>query len=201
MGQAAPASADLGVQYREILTDPIWWFWLFWAAPFFHDKFGVDLKHIGLPLIIIYNLASFGSIAGGWIPTGFARLGCSHNMARKVAMLICALLCCGHGYAAGQQRMDCDCPDRCGRGGASGVFRQSFRAQRRSVPRRAVGSVVGIGGMFGAIAGMLFQAAAGRIEDRYHTYLPLFIAAGAAYLLAIAVIHVLAPRLEPARFE
>ena len=68
-------------------------------------------------------------------------------------------------------------------------------------PRRAVGSVVGIGGMFGAIAGMLFQAAAGRVKDHYHTYLPLFIAAGAAYLLAIAVIHILAPRLEPARFD
>jgi ACS family hexuronate transporter-like MFS transporter len=186
----------------KFLTDPVWWFWLFWAAPFFHDKFGVDLKHIGLPLIVIYNLASFGSIAGGWIPTGFARMGCSHNMARKVAMLICALFVLPV-MATPQVKNEWVAIFLIGVAAAAhqGFSANLFALSGDLFPRRAVGSVVGIGGMFGAIAGMLFQAGAGRVVDRFHSYLPLFVTAGGAYLVAIAIIHMLAPRLEPAHFE
>ncbi len=185
----------------KFLTDPIWWFWLFWASPFFHDKFGVDLKHIGIPLIIIYNLASVGSIAGGWIPTGFARLGWSNNAARKIALLICAvcvlpvtitpkmgnewiaILLIGVAAAAHQ-----------------GFSANLFALSGDLFPRRAVASVVGIGGMFGAIGGMLFQAAAGRIVDHLHSYLPLFVIAGSAYVVAMLIIQILTPRLEMATF-
>ena len=186
----------------KFLTDPIWWFWLFWASPFFHARFGVDLKHIGLPLIIIYNLASVGSIGGGWIPTGFARLGWSANAARKTALLICAvcvlpvmmtpninnewiaILLIGVAAAAHQ-----------------GFSANLFALSGDLFPRRAVGSVVGIGGMCGAVAGMIFQFSAGRIVDHFHTYLPLFVIAGSAYILAVLIIHLLAPRLEPAKFQ
>jgi MFS transporter, ACS family, aldohexuronate transporter len=186
----------------KFLTDPIWWFWLFWAAPFFHDKFDVDLKHIGLPLIVIYNLASAGSIAGGWIPTGLARLGWSHNAARKTSLLICALcvvpvtitpkvgsewfaiLLIGVAAAAHQ-----------------GFSANLFALSGDLFPRRAVGSIVGIGGMFGSIGGMIFQASAGLVVDHLHSYLPLFVVAGSAYLLAVLLIQILAPRLEPATFD
>ncbi|HEX4053380.1 MAG TPA: MFS transporter [Tepidisphaeraceae bacterium] len=186
----------------KFLTDPIWWFWLFWASPFFHDKYHVDLKHIGLPLIIIYNMASVGSIGGGWIPTGFARLGWSNNASRKVALLICALcvlpvmvtpklndewlaiLLIGVAAAAHQ-----------------GFSANLFALSGDLFPRRAVASVVGLGGMFGAIGGMLFQAAAGRVVDRLHSYLPLFVIAGSAYVVAVLFIHLLTPRLEMATFD
>jgi ACS family hexuronate transporter-like MFS transporter len=209
-----PAESPLPVKWAQLaryrqtwafsiaksLTDPIWWFWLFWASPFFHDRFGVDLKHIGLPLIIIYNLASFGSIAGGWIPAGLARLGWSANASRKTALLICgicvlpvmmtplankwiAIFLIGVAAAAHQ-----------------GFSANLFALSGDLFPRRAVGSVVGIGGMCGSFCGMLFQAASGRVVDRFHTYLPLFVVAGSAYLLAVLVIQALAPRLEPVRF-
>jgi MFS transporter, ACS family, hexuronate transporter len=186
----------------KMLIDPIWWFWLFWASPFFHDKFGVDLKHIGLPLIIIYNLATIGSIGGGWIPTGFARLGWSTNLSRKMALLICAIcvvpvtitpninnewmaiVLIGIAAAAHQ-----------------GFSANLFALSGDLFPRRAVGSVVGIGGMLGALGGMAFQASAGRIVDHFHTYLPLFVVAGSAYLLAVLIIQILSPRLKPAVFE
>jgi ACS family hexuronate transporter-like MFS transporter len=198
----APHRQTWAFSVAKFLTDPIWWFWLFWASPFFHDKFGVDLKHIGVPLIIIYNLASIGSIGGGWIPTGFARLGWSVNASRKTALLICAvcvlpvtltprinnewiaILLIGLAAAAHQ-----------------GFSANLFALTGDLFPRRAVGSVVGIGGMFGAIGGMIFQASAGLIVDHYHSYLPLFVVAGSAYLLAIGFIQALSPRLEPARFD
>jgi len=186
----------------KALTDPVWWFWLFWASPFFHDRYGVDLKHIGLPLIVIYNLATVGSIGGGWIPTGFARLGWSNNVARKAAMFICALcvlpvtmvprannewlaiILIGVAAAAHQ-----------------GFSANLFATSGDLFPRRAVASVVGIGGMAGGLAGMLLQASAGRIHDRWHTFTPLFVYAGSAYLLAAIVIQILSPRLEMVTFD
>lgn len=184
----------------KFLTDPIWWFWLFWAAPFFNARYGLDLKHIGLPLVIIYNFATVGSIVGGWISNGLAKLGWSVNAARKTALLICALCVlpvmitpkvgnewlavCLIGIAAAAHQ---------------GFSANLFALSGDLFPQQAVGSVVGIGGMLGAVGGMLFQAAAGRVVDRFHTFLPLFVAAGAGYLLAVLIIQVLSPRLEPVR--
>jgi len=186
----------------KFLTDPIWWFWLFWASPFFHERFHVDLKHIGLPLIIIYNLASIGSIGGGWIPTGFARLGWSRNAARKSALLLCSLCVLpvmvtpdvGNEWIAIFLI------------GLAAAAHQGFSANLFALtgdlfPRRAVGSVVGLGGMLGGVGGMIFQFSAGRLVDRFHTFLPLFIVAGSAYLVATLIIHLLSPRLEEARFD
>jgi ACS family hexuronate transporter-like MFS transporter len=186
----------------KFLTDPIWWFWLFWAPPFFNEHFGVDLKHIGLPLIVIYNMASVGSIGGGWIASGFARLGWTHNMARKSALLICAL---------------CVLPVMCtpfvpfkwvavGLIGLAAAAHQGFSANLFALsgdmfPRQAVGSVVGIGGMFGAIGGMLFQAAAGVVVDKTHSFVILFLIAGSSYILAVLIIQLLAPRLELATID
>jgi ACS family hexuronate transporter-like MFS transporter len=185
----------------KLLTDPIWWFWLFWAAPFFHEHFGVDLKHIGLPLIIIYNLASVGSVGGGWIPTGFARAGWSPNASRKFAMLICAL-CVLPVMATPSVNNKWIAIALIGVAAAAhqGFSANLFALSGDLFPKRAVGSVVGLGGMCGALAGMVFQSAAGRIVERAG-YLPLFIIAGSAYMLAIGIIQALSPRLRSADLE
>src|SRR3954468_23532440 len=75
----------------KFLTDPIWWFYLFWAAKFLSDKFGVDLKAIGPPLIVIYLLADIGSVGGGWVSSWLLKRGWTPNAARKTALLACAL--------------------------------------------------------------------------------------------------------------
>src|SRR5262249_57106035 len=75
----------------KFLTDPIWWFYLFWSAKFFADRFGADLKHIGPPLVVIYLMADVGSIAGGWLSSHLIARGWTANAARKAALLACGL--------------------------------------------------------------------------------------------------------------
>jgi len=184
----------------KALTDPIWWFWLTWVPQFFHDRFSLDLRHIGLPLIIIYNLASVGSIAGGWIPAWFARLGWSANLSRKTALLICGLCVLPVMMTPHTNKWNAIFLIGLAAAAHQGFSANLFALSGDLFPRRAVGSVVGIGGMCGSICGMLFQAASGRVVDHFHTYVPLFVVAGSAYLVAVMFIHALSPRLEPARF-
>jgi MFS transporter, ACS family, hexuronate transporter len=75
----------------KFLTDPIWWFYLFWLPAFFVKKYGLDLKSFGPPIIAIYILSDVGSIAGGWMSSTMIKRGASVNMARKMTMLICAV--------------------------------------------------------------------------------------------------------------
>ena len=98
MGPAMPWRRLLGCRQTwafsvaKFLTDPIWYFYLFWLPSYFSAKFNLNLSHLGLPLIIIYNVSAIGSIGGGWLPAPFRRLGLSPNYARLIAMLVCASL-------------------------------------------------------------------------------------------------------------
>ena len=183
----------------KFLTDPVWWFWLFWSAPYLHDKFGVDIKHIGLPLIVIYCMASVGSIGGGAITAGFARAGFSHNFGRKMGLLICGLLVLpvmAAPFLDNEWGVVCLI-------GLAAAAHQGFSANLFALsgdlfPPQMVGSVVGVGGLFGGVAGIIVPIAAGHIVKSYHTYLPLFIFAGSAYVVAILAIQLLSPRLEQA---
>ena len=74
----------------KFLTDPIWWFYLFWLPSYFSTRFHLNLSHLGLPLIVVYNASAVGSIAGGWLPAPFRRLGFSPANARLAAMFFCA---------------------------------------------------------------------------------------------------------------
>src|SRR6185503_15455354 len=74
----------------KFLTDPIWWLYLFWIPDFLNRQYGLDLKNIGLPLVVIYILADVGSIGGGWISSRLLKNGWTPNKARKLAMFICA---------------------------------------------------------------------------------------------------------------
>jgi ACS family hexuronate transporter-like MFS transporter len=182
----------------KFLTDPVWWFWLFWAAPYLNERFHINIKQIGPPLIVIYLLADVGSIGGGWIASGLARRGCTHNVCRKIAMLVCALCVLPVMAVSKIQNMW---------GvvlliGLSLAAHQGFSANLYALtsdlfPRRVVASVAGIGGVMGAIAAIFMQLAAGRIVDRWHTYLPLLIFAGSAYLAAVLIIQLFSPRLTP----
>jgi ACS family hexuronate transporter-like MFS transporter len=185
----------------KFLTDPIWWFWLFWAAPYLKREFGVDVKHIGLPLVTIYTFAMLGSIGGGYLATGFARLGWTTNMCRKISMLICGSLVLPVMAAPGVHN-EWGVVLLIGVAAAAhqGWSANLFALSSDLFPKRAVGSVVGIGGMMGAVAGILLQAASGRIVDHWG-YLPLFLIAGFAYILAMVVIQMLSPRLEMAKID
>jgi MFS transporter, ACS family, hexuronate transporter len=183
----------------KFMTDPIWWFYLFWVPKFLNAKHGLSLAQIGLPLVAIYVMADIGSVAGGYLSSFFLKHGWPVNRSRKTAMLICACSVVPIVFAstvAGTWSAVVLL-------GLATAAHQGFSANLFTIasdmfPRRAVASVVGIGGFGGAVGGMCIATFTGFLLQLTGRYLPVFILAGSAYLLALAVIHLLSPRLEPA---
>src|SRR5262249_32795500 len=135
----------------KFVTDPIWWFYLYWSAQFFYDRFNADLKSIGPPLVTIYLLADVGSVAGGWLSSWLLGRGWTPNAARKTAMLVCALCVVPVSLAPRVDNMWVAVLLI----GLAAAAHQGFSANLFTLtsdlfPRRAVSSVVGIGGMAGA---------------------------------------------------
>jgi ACS family hexuronate transporter-like MFS transporter len=184
----------------KYLTDPIWWFYLYWVPPFLRQYHGLDLTTIGPPLIAIYIIADVGSIGGGWLSSTFIKRGWSVNRARKTAMLVCALLVTPIVLVSNVKSLWL----AVGLVGLAAAAHQGFSANIFTTvsdmfPRRAVGSVVGIGGMAGAFAGATMAVIVGYIlQVTGGNYRIPFYIAGSAYLLALLIIHLLVPRLEPA---
>jgi len=186
----------------KFMTDPIWWIYLFWLPDFLKKSYGVDLKSIGLPLVIVYLIADIGSVAGGWLSSSLIKRGVNVNRARKTAMLICALAVVPVVFAAKASNVWIAVL-LVGLAAAAhqGWSANLFTTTSDMFPRQAVGSVVGIGGMAGAIGGMLIAKIVGYILQSTGSYVPIFFIAGSAYLLALAIIQLLAPRLEPAPLD
>jgi len=183
----------------KFITDPVWWFLIFWLPKFLNSEHGLTLTDIGPPLVAIYLMADCGSIAGGWIASSFLRRGWSPNRARKFAMLICASLVVPIVFAA-KARSLWAAVALIGLAAAShqGWSANLFTLVSDMFPQHAVVSVVGIGGFGGAVSGMLIATFTGFLLQFTGSYVPLFVMAGSAYLLALLVIHLLVPRLEPA---
>jgi ACS family hexuronate transporter-like MFS transporter len=184
----------------KFLTDPVWWFYLFWVPDFLQRQHGLRLSEIGLPIVTIYLMSDIGSVAGGWFSSLLIKRGASVNRARKTAMLLCALAVLPIVFADQVTSL------------WSAVFiiglaaaaHQGFSANLFTLPSdmfasSAVGSVVGIGGTAGAIGGMVIAKIVGYALQWTGSYKVPFLIAGAAYLLALGFIQLLAPGLERAR--
>jgi ACS family hexuronate transporter-like MFS transporter len=183
----------------KFLTDPVWWFYLYWVPGFLHDKYNLDLTHLGPPLIAIYVAADFGSIFGGWLSTGLLKRGFHLSGARKGAMLICALAVTPVGLIMFTGANLWLTVGLIGLAAAAhqGWSANIFTLPSDTFPRPAVGSVVGLGGMGGAIGGMLVAPAVGMwLDYSGKSYGPLFLGAGSAYLIALLIIHLLIPKVE-----
>lgn len=186
----------------KFMTDPIWWLYLFWIPDFLNRNHGLDLKSIGLPLVVIYLVADVGSIGGGWLSSSLIKRGWTVNWARKLAMFICAVSVVPIMFAAKASNLWV----AVGLVSLAAAAHQGWSANLFTLvsdtfPRRAVGSVVGIGGMAGSIGGMLIALVVGEILQRTGSYVPIFIIAGSAYLVALLIVHLLAPKLEPANVD
>jgi ACS family hexuronate transporter-like MFS transporter len=182
----------------KFLIDPIWWFYLFWIPDFLQRSHGLSLMHIGLPLVVIYVIADIGSVAGGWLSSRLIKSGKTVNFARKITMLLCAVCILPImtvyrveslwgavliiGVAAGAHQ---------------GFSANLFAVPSDVFPSQAVGSVVGMGGMAGAIGGMLIAKIVGYTLQWTGSYMVPFFIAGSAYMAAIACIQLLSPKLEP----
>ncbi|MEM5366870.1 MFS transporter [Paraburkholderia azotifigens] len=186
----------------KFLTDPVWWFYLFWLPKWLNESRGMDMQHIGLPLVVIYAITTVGSIGGGWISSTLLRKGWTVNAARKTAMLICA--CCVLPIAFVSQ-VD-SLWMAVGIVGLAAAAHQGWSANLFTTasdlfPRRALGAVVGIGGMAGSIGGVLFSEVIGQVLQRTGHYWVLFAIGALAYLLALAIMHMLTPRMSPAKLD
>ena len=182
----------------KFLTDPIWWFFLLWLPKFLNTRHGLSLGSLGPPLVAIYVMSDVGSICGGWLSSGLIKKGWSVPQARKTAMLLCALAVVPIVIAASVSSL-WTAVALIGLATAAhqGWSANLFTLASDMFPRPAVASVVGIGGFGGAVGGMLIAAFTGFLLQWTGSYVPVFIMAGSAYLVALAMIQWLAPKLEP----
>jgi ACS family hexuronate transporter-like MFS transporter len=198
------------LQYRQtwsflmakFLTDPIWWFYLFWAPDFLQRKHGLSLTQIGFPLVVIYVISDLGSVAGGWLSSWLIQRGITINASRRLAMLVCAVcvIPVAHAYGAaslwGAVLLI----------GLAAAAHQGFSANLFTVtsdvfPSGAVASVVGIGGTAGAIGGMLIAKFVGYTLQWSGSYRIPFLIAASVYLLALGVMQLITPGLSPVATE
>ena len=203
MGPSTPWVKLLGMRQTwaftiaKFLTDPIWWFYLYWLPSFFSARFHLNLSHLGLPLVIVYNASTIGSIGGGWLPAPFRRLGLSTVNARLVTMLLFACLVAPvflinylHSEWAAIGLLSLAAAAH------QGWSANLFTTASDMFPRSAVGSVTGIGGMAGSVGGFLLANYAGYILQLTHSYATLFAIAASAYLIAMLILVSLAPGLR-----
>lgn len=186
----------------KFLTDPVWWLYLFWIPDFLNRNYGLTLTAVGPPLVVIYLLADVGSIGGGWLSSALLARGWTTNNARKTAMLVCALAVTPIVFASSVDNL-WTAVLLVGLAAAAhqGWSANLFTLTSDMFPRFAIGSVVGFGGMTGAVGGMLIAKVTASILQATGSYVAVFIVAGSAYLVALLVIHLLVPRLEPAKLD
>lgn len=192
--------------FGKLLTDPIWWFYLFWLPAFLKAQYGLEGTALALPVAMVYTIASVGSVFGGWLPLNLIKKGLPVFRARKTSMFIYALGALPVVFAQWLGSMSL----------WLAVFIIGFAASAHQAwsanifttvsdmfPRRAVASVVGIGGMAGAFGGILIARLAGQLFDHYKAlgeietgYYIMFIICGCAYLTAWSIMHFLVPRFK-----
>jgi MFS transporter, ACS family, hexuronate transporter len=184
----------------KFMADPIWWFYLTWLPDFFNSHEALDQKldltTIGLPFLVIYIVSDVGSVFFGWLSSYFLKRGWTLNKARKTTLFICALCVVPISLASTTHSIYVavaliSLATAAHTGWAATMY--TFAADL--FPRNVVASVTGIGGMFGALGGVLLAAVAGIIRVNYG-YFPLFLIAGSSYLLGWGVIHWILPTMK-----
>ena len=200
-GQVIFRKEVLVISFARFLTDPVWWFLLYWLPKFLYNNHGITLTDIGLPLIAIYVFADLGSIVGGWLPTKFINRGMSLDKARKLAMLICAACVVPIIFASQTSSMwlsvaliSLATASHCG------WIANMFTLISDVFPKRAVASVVGVSTFSAVLGSMLVATGVGFILETTGSYFLIFSIAGFMYLLAWLVIKFGIPQIKTVTF-
>ena len=181
----------------KFLTDPVWFLMLFWLPKYFSTTYDVDLKIVLLPMILMYLLSDVGSIAGGWFSSRLIQQGRTPNFARKVTMIMAGLCVLPLLFVTGVSNMWLAVLLI----GIALAGHQAFSTNLLSIPpdmfpKRAVGSVIGLGGFAGGVGGMIMAKSTGLVLDATQgNYTIIFAMCTTVYFLAVAAIHLLSPRL------
>lgn len=182
------------------VTDAVWWFYLFWGAIFLSENFGVKIKEMGLPFLVIYLVADVGSIFGGWLSGAFMRKGWSINKARKMTLLICAIVILPVALVAfTDSKWIAVFLIALGAAGHQAWSANIFTLASDVFPRKAVASVVGIGGMVGAVAGIISNVILGAVLDGADNtgFFWAFLVAGSCYIIVLGLVHIIMPKMTP----
>jgi MFS transporter, ACS family, hexuronate transporter len=195
--------------FGKFMTDGVWWFFLFWLPKYLDAQYGISGEAIMLPLAVLYSMTMFGSIGGGWFPMHYIRKGYKPYDGRMKAMLLIALfplivlLAQPFGYISYWVPVI-----------LIGIGASAHQAWSANIfttvsdmfPKKAVGSVVGIGGMAGGLGGVLISKVGGALFDHYEAlgtietgYTIMFAFCAVAYLLAWIVMKALVPKYAPIR--
>jgi MFS transporter, ACS family, hexuronate transporter len=190
------------------LVSPVWWFYIFWLPKFLKNNHNIDSTVYYLPLLVVYLMADAGSIAGGSLSSWLIKRGASINVARKATFLFCAICVLPVMIVPRVESMwlavliiGLACAAH------AGFAANLFTIVSDTVPRKAISSVVGIGGAASGAGFFVFSTLIGKVLDwtkevyGEKDYMIPFIIAGSAYLVATAIIHLLLPRLEPMAFD
>lgn len=191
----------------KFLTDPIWWFYLFWLPSFLNKEYGMTKMDVALPVAVVYTMTTFGSIFGGWFSGYFIKKGWSEYNARKTAMLIFALVIIPVITAQALGKINPWLAIL-----IIGLAASSHQAWSANIfttasdmfPKKAIASIVGIGGMAGAVGGIIIAKLAGVLFDYYKSinsletgYYIMFFICGFAYILAWVIFYViLIPKMK-----
>lgn len=189
----------------KFLTDPIWWFFLFWLPGYFSDTFQLDLTRPGWPLVIVYTSTTIGSIGGGYLSSWLIKKGWSVYKARKAAMLFFAICVVPVVTARFFHSMWIIVALISLAAAAHQAWSANiFTTASDMFPKKVVSSVVGIGGMAGSVGGIIFQPLVGWVLDYFVKagnkalgYNIIFVICGSAYLTAWVIMHFLLRNRKP----
>ena len=194
------------LKYRQVwafilgmmLSSPVWWFYLFWGPDFFQKQFHLDIKNIGLPLVIIYLVADVGSVAGGWLSSQMIKRGKAPTDARKITLLCCAL-CVIPIFLAGHATNEYFAVALFGLAAAAhqGWSANLYTLTSDTMPRSAVSSVVGMGGMASAFVSLFFSLYVGNVLKGTKDFTPILAISPCGYLIGLLCIHLLIPKVKP----
>jgi len=213
-GETASVETKVGwlsvLRYREtwafmvgkFMTDPIWWFYLFWLPKWLNESNHIDIQNMGLPLMVIYVMSCIGSVVAGWASSRLMARTQRPNFARKLTMLVCALCVMPIALVSQVQTLWFAVLAV----GLAAAAHQGWSANLVTLvsdvfPKRAVGTVIGIGGVMGMAGSFLFSGVIGETLQRTGQYWALFAAGALAYIIALAIMHVLMPRMTPVRLR
>lgn len=186
------------------ITDGVWWFYLFWGAKFLAEQFAVDINNIGLPFLVIFIMADAGSLLGGLASGALIRKGWSVNRARKITLLVCAVIILPVMFVPVMaNKWMAVFLIGLGAAGHQSWSINSYTLVPDVFPKKAVASVIGIGKMVGVVFAIMADIALGSVLDTANNsgYFWAFVVAGSSYLLILGFVHLLMPRMTPLNDE
>lgn len=195
----------------KFLTDPVWWFYLFWLPAFLNSEYNITGTGMAIPVALVYTISTFGSVGGGWLPMYLIKKGWPVYKARKISMLIYGILVVPVVFSqwVGEINMWFAVL-------MIGLATSAHQAWSANIfttvsdmfPKKAVASVTGIGGMAGAVGGILIARLAGVLFDKFKAagnleagYYIMFLVCGFAYLLAWLIMHLLTPKMTRVQLD